>query len=49
MEKSAQPEAAAELYRTALKNGAPPKLEEQLIARLKSLATEVPDSTKIAR
>jgi len=48
MEKASQPEAAAELYRTALKDGAPPKLEEQIIARLKALATEVPGSTKIA-
>jgi hypothetical protein len=37
MEKAAQSAAAAELYRTALKNGAPPKLEEQLIARLRAL------------
>lgn len=37
MEKAAQTEAAAELYRNALKAGAPPKLQEQLVARLREL------------
>lgn len=49
LEKAAQPVAAAALYREALKAGSPPKLEEQLIARLRQLATEFPDSAKEAR
>lgn len=49
MEKAAQPVAAASLYREALKAGAPPKLEEIIVARLRQLATEVPESAKELR
>jgi hypothetical protein len=49
LEKAAQPAAAAELYRDALKAGAPPKLEAQLIERLRTLATEVPASALAVR
>jgi hypothetical protein len=49
LEKAAQPVAAAELYRDALKAGAPPQLEAVIIARLQSLAIEAPDSVKITR
>ena len=49
LEKAAQPVAAAALYRDALKAGAPPKLEEQLIVRLRALATEVPSTALDAR
>ncbi len=49
MDKAAQPLAAAELYRQALTAGAPPKLEEKIIARLRELATESPESIKPAR
>lgn len=38
MEQAAQPAAAAELYREALKAGAPPKLQTVLIAKLRELA-----------
>lgn len=39
MEEAAQPEAAAELYREALKAGAPAKLQTKLIQRLRDLAS----------
>lgn len=49
LERAAQPAAAAALYREALKIGAPPKLEAQIIDRLRALAAEFPDSAKEAR
>ncbi|CAM2896057.1 hypothetical protein [Rariglobus hedericola] len=49
MEKAAQPVAAAALYREALKAGAPPKLEAQIIERLRALAVESPESAKEMR
>lgn len=49
LEKAAQPVAAAELYRDALKAGAPAQLEVKLIERLRALATEVPESVQPVR
>ncbi|MFA6288126.1 MAG: hypothetical protein WC661_12150 [Opitutaceae bacterium] len=49
MDKAAQPYAAADFYRQALAAGAPVKLEDKISARLRELAVEFPESTKLAR
>jgi hypothetical protein len=49
LERAAQSLPAAALYREALKAGAPPKLEAQIIDRLRALAAEFPESAKDVR